>query len=1378
MTIRRYLTVTVVACLLLCAIVVQGTHNGHLRSVSAAGLAVPPSAGGPRPEPLQASGDLVILESTDDGIIFSLEPATIEREAHASATDGPCLSLRIDGYGAGYQAGTPDLPVRVASFAIPADVSVALSVLEAEYAEDVLDIPVCPVPRPVMGTEPEEPLASSQVELWRDPAVYQADAFWPSEPAQLGEVGYLRDLRMGQVLLSPVQHNPVTGELRHLTRLVARLSFAGTGPAVGAAAGQRLAADDPFSSIYPRAVANWDASQMGANAPEPVATGAPAAQSVNWLPPGVRIRITSTGMYRITYAELQSAGVPVGEVDPRTLLLTQGGEPVAIQVIGEQDGTLDPEDSLVFYGEAIANLYTAQNAYWLSWEAVNTLRMASLNVVPDPSLPQVSHSAHSLLLEEDLRYVSTRPSGEDNDHWYWIFIRADGGPQSETFAFQADRLADAPEDGSLCALLRSYSATTGTHSCALSLNDVPVAEAIWSSGEDYTVCADVDSSTLQNGPNEIKVTCGIGAVSGQTDIIYINRFGVAYPRSLEASGDFIAFTLAEQSPSRVEIPGYSQPNVTAFDVTVPERPVALEIDVLPAAGGYVAHMQPSASGSESRYVVLTEQAYLAADDMELVTVRDLRSAANAADYIVITPSIFADSLDPLMARRSSQGLRTEVIMLEDIYDVFGNGVADAEAIRDFLSYAYSQWTPPAPAYVLLVGDGNYDPKNNLGRNETTYIPPYLSDVDPWLGQTSADNRYVAVHGPDIFPDMFLGRLPAKSIADVETMIAKILQYEDSPPGDWQSQITFVADNPDAAGDFRAYSDALINTYVPTAYSAERIYLGVSPYTSTSATQQAIRSAINGGRLIVNYAGHASTQFWASESLLRFADVPNLTNTLYPLMLPMSCWEGYYINPPTASGADFSSLSEALVRAPGKGAIASFAPGGEGIATGHHFMQEGFYTALFEDSITELGAATTAGKLNLYTSTAAYRELIDTYLLMGDPALRLRVASADLSLVKSVTPAGELAAGDPITYTLAFGNGGDTVATDVVLTDSLPAALLNPQVASSSGAEITLRPGSNLIWDVEDLPFGAGGLITITATIDPAYAGSLTNTAAIHSSVVDDNPLDNQASAVSTVLPADVYVSKAVDPAGSVLPGDPITYTLTFGNQGEAVATDVVLTDPLPAALLAPQVASSSGAEVTLRPGSNLTWDVEDLPLGAGGLITITATIDPAYAGSLTNTAAIHSSAADGNMSDNESSAVSTVLPADVSVAKAVGPAGILAPGDRITYTLTYENDGEAVATGVVLTDTLALTLQAPSYAYSGPIPALRPDTRAIWDIGDLLPGATGIITITATIAEGFTGDLANTASITTLSGELNAANNMSAVTTPVRRKLYLPLVMR
>ena len=156
--------------------------------------------------------------------------------------------------------------------------------------------------------------------------------------------------------------------------------------------------------------------------------------------------------------------------------------------------------------------------------------------------------------------------------------------------------------------------------------------------------------------------------------------------------------------------------------------------------------------------------------------------------------------------------------------------------------------PPAPAYVLLVGDGHYDFKNNLGEDEPFYLPPFLADVDPWLGEVAADNRYVCVSGEDSLPDMHLGRLPVRTSTETSDVVAKIIGYELNPsPGDWNQQLTFVADNADDAGNFAAFSDGIADYYLPTPYSAQKVYYGVT-HTTVLETKNAIIEAINQGRL--------------------------------------------------------------------------------------------------------------------------------------------------------------------------------------------------------------------------------------------------------------------------------------------------------------------------------------------------------------------------------------------------------------------------------------------------------------------------------------------------------------------------------------------------
>jgi len=150
--------------------------------------------------------------------------------------------------------------------------------------------------------------------------------------------------------------------------------------------------------------------------------------------------------------------------------------------------------------------------------------------------------------------------------------------------------------------------------------------------------------------------------------------------------------------------------------------------------------------------------------------------------------------------------------VQDIYDAFNFGIVDVQAIRNFLASTIANWDP-YPSFVLLLGDGHYNPKayNPVYYDtwQESFIPPYLAPVDPDILETAADNRYVTLVGDDILPDMMLGRLAVNNTEEANAVIDKIMTYENAPPaGDWRQQVLAVTDNPDNAGNFYLISDNL------------------------------------------------------------------------------------------------------------------------------------------------------------------------------------------------------------------------------------------------------------------------------------------------------------------------------------------------------------------------------------------------------------------------------------------------------------------------------------------------------------------------------------------------------------------------------------------
>jgi uncharacterized repeat protein (TIGR01451 family) len=120
--------------------------------------------------------------------------------------------------------------------------------------------------------------------------------------------------------------------------------------------------------------------------------------------------------------------------------------------------------------------------------------------------------------------------------------------------------------------------------------------------------------------------------------------------------------------------------------------------------------------------------------------------------------------------------------------------------------------------------------------------------------------------------------------------------------------------------------------------------------------------------------------------------------------------------------------------------------------------------------------------------------------------------------------------------------------------------------------------------------------------------------------------------------ADVAIHKSAQPS-TASPGDTITYTLTFSNEGYMTATDVLISDVVPSLLTNPEY-TTTGATITPTGTISYVWEAQELAPRASGVITITGVVSPSLSTGmvLTNTSTITSTTVEGNPSDNRSSA--------------------------------------------------------------------------------------------------------------------------------------------
>jgi hypothetical protein len=932
--------------------------------------------------------DVHLLQSDAAGIVLELQvPAYTVRTVEVDGRSYQRLS--IQGYGLSSTPGKPELPQRGLLLGIPPHAEADLEVLHVESTSaggfNVYPVPERSIKPLDPGLAPLDEVSDVQVKFVKNQSVYATNAFFPSAVAEIGDRGYLRDQRYVQVLIHPVQYNPVTGELKHHHYIKLQVSFSYPQGRLSLTPGRTES--HAFETVLQNSILNYETAKVWRSGPQPKAQAMGA--SLDYLtPPSYKIPVSQDGIYQLTYTDTLNGGIDVARVDPRTFeMYNQGGE-VAIYVEGESDGKFNQNDYILFYGQKkMDTKYTDTNVYWLRYGEADVLRMDDKDSTPAGAASPVAFR-NTVRLEEDLLYIPSVPIQEGADHWYWNSFNAPSLP-TQSYTTTLNNVATGSYSCTLRSRIQGF--TTGGHHLDFYINDHhdETLVADWNGQTEYAGEIPFPQSYLVEDINTIEIT----ATSGSADVGFINWFEIDYYDTYVAENDSLRFSGDEAGTWEYHVGGFITADVEAFDVTDPANPSRIINATVESGSSHILKFQDTIS-APGEYVALTTAQRLSPLSITLdtrSTPSNLHSEDNGADYIIITHSDFYTDVLPLADHRAAQGLRTLVIDVQDIYDEFSYGVFDAEAIRDFLSYAYTHWIAPAPSYVLLVGDGNWNFKGLnpefYGPREPNYIPPYMEMVEPHLnGERATDNRYVCISGDDVLADMHIGRLPAQTSAQASAMVNKILSYEQSPAsGNWSQNILFVADNyPDDAGNFPGFSDDIADNYLPSSYVPDKVYYKIPPYNNSSDVRIAIVNAINDGCLLINYIGHGAIQYWAAEKLFRINDITSLSNDQeLSMILPMTCYEGYFDYP------NFPCLGESIVRAEGKGAIASWSATGAGMALGHHYLNKGFFTAVFNDK-QDIGTATYLGKLNLFTNTTGYHDLLDTYVLFGDPFMKLNL----------------------------------------------------------------------------------------------------------------------------------------------------------------------------------------------------------------------------------------------------------------------------------------------------------------------------------------------------------------------------------------------------
>ncbi len=780
------------------------------------------------------------------------------------------------------------------------------------------------------------------------------------------------------------------------------------------------AVDDPiFDRVWSAALANHEVAKnwpvlSRERTVQTVAAGL-AAKSLTAAVQWYQVKVSQTGLVRITGAQLAAAGINLGDLASDSIrIFNAGGLPnsvdnavprpefqeISLMILDGGDGSFGTDDQLFFYGEApdrwvyrsgaaptyVNNPYTNQNVYWLavsgSFDGAPA-RMEQIDGSPvGPPTQTITECWQRLHLEQD-NLISTESDGHVWDFYNWFWT-------DETDRTLQLQTPGAVENG------LAYVHVQGRSGSNIVLRVNGLAALITNCGS--SSCR-YETRQLKGGPsedNQFELTLAPLTSEAPPFLDYLE---VVYQGALIPSQGRIDFAVDSVSgPVDVQLVDNFSVTPSVFDISDPLNPTIIS-GFVRQAGVLTFRATTSSDGPNRYYIAATGQA---ASPVAITPTdfTNLRAGYQQTDLIIVTARSLEPYLDEYVAYRSAQGIDIQLVTVADVMNCFSYGLYDPTAIRDFLKFAYEEYPAPAPAIVLFVGDASYDFMDHLGTGVTNLVPSYIRPGD----RTYSDDNYVYFgefgildYDRDRGFDMMTARWPVQSASEINGILSKIKTYEaPSSLGSWRTRLTLVADDEHTRDRHNevfhtTQTEILEKQYVPRYLNRQKIYLWEYPFVNREKPEvnKAIVGAFNQGSLIVNYVGHGNPDVWSHEHVFqRGSDLPRLQNAdRLPLVYAASCDIGFF-DDPTREG-----MAEDLLAVPSGGAIGVISATRLVYAADNAQFNRAVYASLFGDLNLTICEAMFAAKVQRQyvspTDTIPHRVDNDrAYSFLGDPLLRL------------------------------------------------------------------------------------------------------------------------------------------------------------------------------------------------------------------------------------------------------------------------------------------------------------------------------------------------------------------------------------------------------
>lgn len=659
-----------------------------------------------------------------------------------------------------------------------------------------------------------------------------------------------------------------------------------------------------------------------------------------------KIAVAESGMCRISYSYLQSIGVDMTSLDPRNVkvygnggtMLPEGNSAFryddlqenAIEVIGEDDGSFDVTDYILFYAKGPVNwtynstqniwehrthAYSDSTCYFISTGAGRGKRIATYQ--SESSSPNFDVISYDFRAYHDKDASNLIKSGR---LWFGEVFDL---TSSYTFDFDIPQIV-AGSDISFKISTAARATSSSSFSCTSGSSTWQITHSPIST---YYNSPYASGATLfrkiEAVSNPVSLTMKYNK-STSTAIGWLDYINVTARRKLQFSQGQMDFrdnaSVGAGNISLFHIFSAAE-KATIWDVTNPLAP---------------AKMAVSRSGNDLAFTCRTDslREFIAFDNSSLIVPRFVSKVSNqdlhalkGLDLVIVAPGAFFDQAVRLANYHAMvDDLNAIVLTPEAIYNEFSSGVPDVIAIRDFMKMLYDRGAGLGkPKYLLLFGDGSYDNKNRLPNN-TAFIPTWQTSesFDPVRSGVS-DDYYALLDDNEGLTytdkiDIGIGRLPVKRADEAEAMVDKIIHYSENAAenmGDWRNIIAFIADDED--GNEHIYQADNMADFINENYpdfNVDKIYMDAYFQQSTTAgsrypeVNKAITQRVEKGCLMLNYTGHGGETGWAHEQVLEVQDINGWSNHAnLPVFVTATCEFSRFDDPGRTSAGELVFLNQ-------------------------------------------------------------------------------------------------------------------------------------------------------------------------------------------------------------------------------------------------------------------------------------------------------------------------------------------------------------------------------------------------------------------------------------------------------------------------------------